>query len=154
MIALKSSASTLCASSCGPRQVYWPILRPSCGSNEEHKILGKLLNNEENVEKYLGYVQEYVNILTTGGIVEKLYAYGNDIKEYVVNDPFFSDLSATISAATGEDINAGDLYTLSELGRDTSDYNTDLSPFLKTFVVRLEEVQKQLDAINDGTLPR
>jgi hypothetical protein len=44
-------------------------------------------------------------------------------------------------------------YEESELGTNIQDYNTDESPFLKTIQVRLQQVQKQLDAIQDGTLP-
>lgn len=137
----RNMAHYSCDESCSPRMVYWPILRPTCNSNEDNMILGRLLHSEENVQKYLSYVQEYVDALTSGGVLEKLYDYGNGIKEYVMEDPW--SYYPTIEA-----------YADSELGADMEHYNTDDSPFLKTIQVRLQEVQKQLNAIRDGTLPR
>jgi len=145
----------LCSGTCAPRMVYWPILRPTCESVEDHEIVGRILNREENVQKYLDYIQEFLNILAGDNTIEKLYAYGDDIKKYVLEDPF-----STTPANIGQNIKglgqyqSVEEYEKSELGRNTNDYNVNISPFLKTLQVRIEEVQKQLDAIQDGTLPR
>jgi hypothetical protein len=112
-------------------------------------ILGQVLNSEENVQKYLDYVQEYVTVLTSGDILEQMYQYGHDIKEYVVEDPLFN----APELLYGQTYGSIEDYVESELGRNTDDWDTEISPFLKTLTVRLEEVQKQLDAIRNGTLP-
>ena len=137
----KSMVSYGCDASCAPRMAYWPILQPTCSNFENHEIMGRILNNEENVQKYLEFVQEFVNILSTQNIIENLYDYGNGIKKFVVDDPWshYSTLEE---------------FEESELGRNIQDYNTDSSPFLKSMQFRLQEVQKQLDAIQEGTLPR
>mmetsp|Transcript_8256 Transcript_8256/g.20386 ORF Transcript_8256/g.20386 Transcript_8256/m.20386 type:complete len:786 (-) Transcript_8256:188-2545(-) len=140
-VTTRSMAGFGCDASCGPRMVYWPILRPTCGAVADHRIVGRLLNSENNLLKYLVHVQKFVDALSKGDVVEKLYEYGNNIKEYVIEDPW--NQYPTIEA-----------YEESELGRNTEDYNTDNSPFLKTIQVRLEQVQKQLNAIQEGTLPR
>jgi len=129
-----------CDASCSPRMVYWPILRPTCGSVEKHPIVGQLLNSDENIQKYLGYVQDYVTILAKSTIIEDLYDYGNSIKEFVAEDPW--NQYPTVEA-----------YEESELGTNIEDYNTNERPFLKTLQVRVQQVQKQLDVIKEGTLP-
>merc|ERR1711862_82751 len=121
--------------------IYWPILNPTCGANKDHKIVARILNNEENVQKYLGYVQMFINALSTENVIEELYDYGNDIKRFVVDDPWSHYLTV-------------DDYKESELGTNIEDYNTDSNPFLKSIQVRLKEVQNQLDAIREGTLTR
>jgi len=130
----------LCSDACSKRLVYWPILRPTCTSVEDQIIVGRLLNSDENVQKYINYVQEFLDAMTTEGVLENLYAYGDAIKDYVVDDPLMP-----LDQESYESI---------QLGRDLSDYNSEtLSPFLKIMTVRFEEVQKQLDAIANGTLP-
>jgi len=146
---------TLCEASCGPRLVYWPILRPTCGAVESSKTVGRILNSDENVQKYLEYIAEYLEILESEKIVDKLYEYGNDIKEYITADPFFSAGNMLDLVGTGSlGYQSAEDYEASELGRDVSDFNSGISPFLKTLTVRLEQVKEQLEAIEDGTLPR
>lgn len=130
-----------CNEACGPRMVYWPILQPTCASIDDNMVVGRVLHSKENMQKYLDYIREYVDILATSNVLEKLYEYGNDIKEYVKEDPWF--VYPTLES-----------YEEWELGTNIQDYNLDTSPFLKVIQVRLEEVQKQLDAIQEGTLPR
>lgn len=74
-------------------------------------ILGRVLNSEENIQKYLEYVQEYVNIFRDSNILDKLYAHGNDIKEYVMDDPLSSML----------DLESVEEYEKRELDRDTEE---------------------------------
>jgi len=140
-VTMKQSSQSNCNAICGNRMVYWPILQPTCKSIENHIVVGRLLNSQENIQIYLDYVQEYVNILTTGDVIEKLYDYGHGIKEYVKDDGhnYYSSV---------ED------YEKSQLGENIEEYNTDASPFLTTLRARLVQVQKQLDAIQEGTLPR
>lgn len=56
-IATKGATTYLCGEAYAHRMVYWPILRPTCQSVEDHMIVGRVLNNEENMKKYLYYVQ-------------------------------------------------------------------------------------------------
>jgi len=87
-------------------------------------------------------------------VLDDLYAYGHDIKEYVVDDPFFAATSMLDIAGTGGGgYGSVEEYENSELTRGT-DYNSASSPFLKTLAARMEQVQLQLDAIEAGTLPR
>jgi len=139
-IMTKSMVNYGCDYSCGDRMAYWSMLRPTCGSVKDHQLVGRILNSEENVQKYLNYVQDYIDALATDNILTKLYDYGNSIKKYVMDDPW--NHYSTV----------GD-YEGSELGTNIEDYNTDEAPFLKTLQVRLQQVQKQLVAIQEGTLP-
>lgn len=127
---------SICANQCVSRKEFWPILRPTCGPMEDNKILGRLLNDEESKQKYLDYIETFVNMITPN-FLDDLRATGNSIKEFVVEDPL-SELSISE-------------YEESELG---STYNTTLGSFLMTLEKRLEQVKKQLDAIDAGTLPR
>merc|ERR1740139_1495580 len=134
-------ASLTCSAECGPRMAYWPIMQPTCGPVGEHRIVGRILNSPENMEKYLSYAQEMVDLLTEeGGVMAEMYAYGNVIKEHVMEDPLNS-----LSMEEYED---------KELGEDIDSYNDGEPPFLKFLRVRVGEVQKQLEAIKTGTLPR
>jgi hypothetical protein len=142
---------SLCGVECFFRPMTWPILRPSCGPNELHQILSKTLNTEENEQKFLDYSKEFVDVLTTSGIIEEMIEYGNIIKEYAAEDPLFQFLQDPVTLAGYTSV---EQYEEKELTRNT-DYSTDLTaPFVPSLLRRLEEVSQQLDAIEAGTLPR
>eukprot|EP00581_Thalassiosira_minuscula_P031820 CAMPEP_0183768422 /NCGR_PEP_ID=MMETSP0739-20130205/16733_1 /TAXON_ID=385413 /ORGANISM="Thalassiosira miniscula, Strain CCMP1093" /LENGTH=874 /DNA_ID=CAMNT_0026007653 /DNA_START=27 /DNA_END=2648 /DNA_ORIENTATION=- len=128
-----------CGEECIGRLIYRPILRPSCGSVEDHPILGRVLNDEESWDTYLKYVEEFVGVVESS--IPDLRSYGNGIKAYMVDDPL----------AFGQTVEA---YERSELGLDYSDYNTEAMPLLKTLSARLDEVKAQLNAIQSEALPR
>ena len=135
-----SSSTALCSPECSSNLIYWSILRPTCsGPVEDHPVFG-ILSDASSKEKYLTYVEEFVNLLD-GGLIEDLRAYGNDIKQFVVDDPlfFYSSLKA---------------YEDAELGTTFDDYNSVTSPFLKVVEARLEQVKGQLQAIKTSSLPR
>lgn len=134
--------SFLCSLECTPRMAYMPILQPTCGPIEEHKVVGRILNSDENMEKYLGYVSELVEILTAeDGVISDLYNYGDTIKEYIVEDPTFE-----ITMEEYEDL---------ELGEDIENYGIEGRYHLLKFTrFRVQQVKEQLEAINTGTLPR
>jgi len=149
------SLGDICDTQCSPRLVYWPLLRPTCEAIESNNIVGRLLHKDENVQKYLNYVEEYMTIMESNNIMDQLYEYGHTIKNYAAEDPFFTatfDLTGANADIVGFQTVAD--YEEEELGRNTSNYNSRKSPFLKTLSVRLKEVRKQLDAIEAGTLPR
>jgi len=139
-IATSSNDASICDPSCGPKSIYWPILRPTCNAVEDHSLLGRILNDEESMQIYLDYVQEFVDVVTTSNILDDLRSYGNEIKEYIMDDPY--------NQLTMEE------YEEYELGTNIDDYNRASSPYLKKMEARLAQVQAQLDAINEGTLPR
>ena len=138
-IASRAGAS-LCEVTCGPRMIYWPILRPTCSAVEDHPLVGRILNDKERMQTYLDYVQEFVDMILSDDLLGNLRSYGNVIKEFIVDDPY--------SRQTIEE------YEEYELGTNIDDYNTESSPFLKTMEARVAQVQAQLDAINEGSLPR
>lgn len=139
IIATRVGAS-LCSPECGVRQIYWPILRPTCGAVEDHPIVGRILNDEISRQKYLGYIQDFVDSINSRGILPELRAHGNVIKEFIIEDPL-----NTLSISE---------YEESELGSNIDEYNTLSTPFLKIIEARLKEVHAQLDAIRENTLPR
>ena len=132
---------SLCAPQCAPRAAYWPIMQPTCGPIEKHQLFGRILNTDENMEKYLGYVSEFVDVLTAeDGALSNLYDYGNMIKEYIIDDPL-----STLTLEEYEDL---------ELGDDIENYNIEGTlHFLKPTRFRVQQVKEQLDAIQAGTLP-
>jgi len=136
-------SSLLCDPMCGGSEfVYWSILRPTCGPIEDHQIVGRVLNNPENMEKYLSYVREYLDILSSDEVLGTIKAYGETIKDYAVKDPlnFYYETA--------------EAYESFELGEDTSDYSSVMGDsFYKTIRVRFAEVRKQLEAIDAGTMP-
>ena len=135
-----TAATRLCAAQCGPRMIYWPILRPTCGDTSSHPIVGRIMNNEANTQKYLDYVKEFVDSFDSSAILEVMRAYGDSIKDFVVEDP--------LNSMTLEQ------YEDSQLGTDLDGYNTEDPAFLKLLELRLIEVRAQLDALEKGTLPR
>ena len=130
----------LCAVACGFRQIYWPLLRPSCGSIADHPILGRILNDEDSVQSYLAYIQEFVDMIDSG-VLLKLRSYGHVIKAYTTDDPHFVYKSV-------------EEYESSELGTDYANYNVPSMPLLKILSARIEQVKAQLKAIESETLPR
>lgn len=132
----------LCRPECGPRMAYLPILQPTCGPLEEHKVVGRILTTDENMEKYVKYVSELVDVLTAeDGVISDLYDYGNIIKEYIVDDPSWS--------TTLEE------YEDLELGDDIENYGIEESLHLLKFTrFRVQQVKEQIEAIEAGTLPR
>jgi len=133
------AGGTLCSSACGFRTIYHPILRPSCGAVKDHDILGRVLNDKESWQLYLKYVEDFVGVVEF--VIDDLWSYGNDIKPFIVDDPFAFGVTA-------------ESYEKNELGSDYSEYNTEAMPFLKTLLARLDEVNAQLEAIKSETLPR
>lgn len=136
----RDSAGVLCKGVCGYRQIYWPILHPTCEPMEDHKIVGPILNDESSVQTYLGHVADFAEVLTPE-FFQELRDYGASIKAFVVDDPLFERSSE-------ED------YEASELSPGYSDYNTGEMPIIKFLEARVEQVKAQLDAIESGTLPR
>jgi len=132
----------LCAGCSSNNYIYWPILRPTCGGPvEAHPVVG-ILSDASSKEKYLAYVEEFVNLLD-GGLIDDLRAYGHDIKQFVVADPLFSNSYSSLEA-----------YEDAELGTTFDDYNSETGPFLKVTEARLEQVKEQLQAIKNNNLPR
>jgi hypothetical protein len=131
------------APKCAPAMVYWPILKPWAGYLNTIPTVGRILNNEKNMEQYLTHVREQMNIIANGKILEELHIYLETIAAYASKDDYFTRHYETL-----ED------FEKVELTNDNSQHNIYENPFLPTLRVRLEEVQKQLDAIDSGTLPR
>ncbi len=132
-------AGGICTAACGPRMIYWPILRPTCRAVEDHIILGRVLNDEHSVQTYITYVEEFVGVLESG-LLDSLRSYGHDLKDFIIEDP--------LSSRSMEE------YEQIELGTDFDDYNMESSPFLKTLDARIIQVKAQLEAIKNHTLPR
>lgn len=140
LVGTRGVADLFCSPLCGARQIYWPILRPTCGAVEDHLLIGRILNDETSRQKYLDYIQAFVTNIASRGTLLDLRAHGDAIKEFIVDDPLnFLSISE---------------YEESELSSNFDDYNTLSMPFLKVMEARLEQVQIQLDAIRADTLPR
>ena len=90
-------------------------------------------------ETYLKYVEEFVGVVESS--IDDLRSYGHDIKMYLIDDALAFEQTV-------------ESYEESELGLDYSDYNTASNPLLKTLSARLVQVKAQLDAIQNGTMPR
>jgi len=138
-IALRNSSDVLCSSQCGARMVYWPLLRPSCKAVEDHPILGPFFSVPQNVDTYLEYVGEFVELLSDDFFAE-MRGHSTAIRAYVLKDP--------LNEQSAEDIDKHDISP----GYDG--YNTAHSPFVKTLMARKEQVVAQMKAIKAGTLPR
>eukprot|EP01083_Nonionella_stella_P259010 884652_1 len=134
------SRTGLCSSKCDLRLIYKPILSPSCTTAmEDHPLLGPILsNNDENLRKYVDYVEEF-NSLLTDDFFQELYDLGDSIKE-IVEYPEY-----TIEPTD---------YETSELSTDIEGYNTAYSPFIRILRARKEQVELQIEGFKAGTLPR
>lgn len=133
---------------CGPLMAYSPIIRG--GVSNQQPLTRRIFNSKDNMEKYLTHVREQVNILTNEKILDKLYRYGETIAAYASKDEYFS--FRAMDPTPFPDITL-EVFEKTELAKDTSEYNTLHNPFLPSLRFRLEQVQKQLDAIDSGTLP-
>lgn len=147
----QGGASFVCESrACGYRQIYWPVLRPTCGPLSDNAVFGRILrpDDEEGVEVYLEHVRTLTNLLTDD-FFDELRDYGRLIASYAAVDP----LAKHVDQAT---------YEALELNLDDNDNDNDHhdegeddhTPFLSTLLARRDQVRAQLNAIDDGTLPR
>ena len=124
------TAESFCSRGCSLNYIYWSKLRSNCGVPvEAHPVVG-ILSDASSKEKYLAYVEEFVNLLD-GGVIDDLRAYGNDIKQFVVVDPLFPLSYSSLEA-----------YEDAKLGTNFDDYNSVTSPFLKVTEARLEQVKE------------
>uniref|UniRef100_A0A6S8YZZ2 LTD domain-containing protein n=1 Tax=Chaetoceros debilis TaxID=122233 RepID=A0A6S8YZZ2_9STRA len=134
------SRNSLCSSKCDLRLIYTPILSPSCTTAmEDHPLLGPILsNNDENLRKYVEYVEEF-NSLLTDDFFQELYDLGDSIKQFVEYPQ--------LTAETAD-------YESSELSTEIEGYNTIYSPFIRILRARKEQVEQQIKEFKAGTLPR
>jgi len=134
------SRTNLCESQCDLRLIYKPILSPSCTTAmEDHPLLGPILsNNDENLRKYVEYVEEF-NSLLTDDFFQELYELGDSIKQFVVYPQYTAEATD---------------YEASELSTEIEGYNTVYSPFIRTLRARKEQVEQQIEGFKAGTLPR
>ena len=147
--------SMFCSGACGSRQIYWPILRPTCDAMDNNRIVGRILNDDASMETYLKYVQEFITMIHDTSVLEDLRQYGHKIKQYVPSDPFYEQAGLFGDTSDGSSsVEDKYDYETSELSENYDDYNSPSMPFVKVLAARIDQVQAQLDAIADGTLPR
>eukprot|EP01083_Nonionella_stella_P259011 884653_1 len=140
------SRTGLCSSKCDLRLIYKPILSPSCTTAmEDHPLLGPILsNNDENLRKYVDYVEEF-NSLLTEDFFQELYELGDSIKQFSTPQPFFFSPASIVETTD---------YEASELSAEIEGYNTINSPFIRILRARKEQVEQQIEGFKAGTLPR
>lgn len=144
--ASSQTIGTLCAPECSNRQIYWPIMRPTCRSVEQHPIVGPLLTNEVNMKKYLSYVKDFASLLSPD-FFQELRDYGAIIKNNIVEDPLnFLPMEARLEAYENFELSPDFDLKFVPPGLE--------SPFLKTLEARVMQVQEQIQALENGTFPR
>jgi hypothetical protein len=137
------AANDLCDSQCAENLVKWSILRPTCRSSERNQMAGPLLADDGLRAQYVEYVREFVaDVMTNSDFQDQLHGHIAAIREDAMTDPW-NDLAALYDLELAD----GDTWKHS-LGGLT--YN----PFLPSLRARAAEIEKQLEAIDAGALPR
>jgi len=122
---------------CNSRLVSWSISRPTCESLQSNNLVGPLLTQEEYHSQYIEHIREFMTAV---------YANQTFIKE-------IQDHASAIEEAVKASFGGGASFD-EELSPDAADWNTGNLPLLPTMKARAAEVQKQLDALADGTFAR
>jgi hypothetical protein len=126
---------------CNTRMVHWSIVRPTCESLEENRLVGPLLTDPTLHAQYIEYVREFTEtIYGNATFVQELQDHAAAQEPYVVDD-FWSIFGAFYSK---------------ELSPDAADWREegDNFPLLPTMKARAEDVRAQLAALDAGTYPR
>ena len=123
---------------CNARLVKWSIARPTCESLESNPLVGPLLTNQTLHAQYISYVREFLDtIYTNAEFMEEIQSHASAMESTVKELSFGGGASFD-----------------SELSPDAASWDSGTFPLLPFMKARAEEVQKQLDALDDGTFAR
>ncbi|CAB9505678.1 spore coat protein CotH [Seminavis robusta] len=123
---------------CEERLIHWSLVRPTCLSLEENVLVGPLLLNVTASTEYLGYVREFLDtVFANATFLEQIQSHASEIQDAV---------ESSFGGSAGSFAN--------ELSPDATSWDAGGFPLLPTMKARAEDVEKQLAAIDDGSIAR
>lgn len=138
-------SSGLCDQACGPELVHWSLARPTCRGLESMPMVGPLLTNPEWHARYLDYVREFHrDVMTNEDFLQQIQDHLVAIQGPSAEDPWWPEKAPLFSL----ELSSGDDWSLP--GTNPMEMNP-LMPMLRA---RASDIQKQLDALDQGTVPR
>jgi CotH kinase protein len=129
----------LCAPECTAHLPSWSILRPTCGPLHRTQLVGPLLSNATLHAEYIEYVRAFTNdVLGNVSFIEEVTNHLKAIEDYVIEDYWGA---------------GGQLFAV-ELSPNASDWQNVGLPLIPFYKTRVDEVRRQLDSLDNGTIPR
>jgi CotH kinase protein len=136
---LNHEGGNICGYECNAHLPSWSILRPTCGPIHQAQLVGPLLSNATLHAQYVEYVRAFTNdVLGNFSLIQEMTSHLRAIREYVIED-YLSD---------------GGQYFAAELSPNASDWESGGSPLIPFYKTRVDEVRRQLDSLDNGTIPR
>jgi hypothetical protein len=115
-------------------ELNWSISRPTCGALELNPVVGPLLLKPELHARYIGYMREFIEqVAGIPAVWEEITNHAHAIHRFVRND-FWHSGSFRAQFST-----------------DPADWKQGEVPFI---MARVEDVRQQIEAIDQGTIPR
>mmetsp|Transcript_45226 Transcript_45226/g.110175 ORF Transcript_45226/g.110175 Transcript_45226/m.110175 type:complete len:983 (+) Transcript_45226:54-3002(+) len=142
---LSGTSAELCdAEQCYDELVKWSILRPTCRVLSNNQMAGPLLTDDALLAKYINYVEEFVgDVMTDEAFLDQIYNHLLAIKDEVAKDDW-NDFAFYFESL---ELSQGDKWLHDIFG-------TKYVPLLPAMRARSAEINKQLEAISAGTIPR
>jgi len=142
---MTSFLSETCGQECSSEMVHWSVVRPTCRGLESMPLAGPLLTNPEWHARYLDYVREFHrDVMTNEDFLQQIQDHLVAIQGPSAEDPWWPEKAPLFSL----ELSSGDDWSLP--GTNPMEMNP-LMPMLRA---RASDIQKQLDALDQGTVPR
>merc|ERR1712232_123711 len=141
---LSDATGFLCDfTSCLKDLINWSIERPTCRALESNQMVGPLLTNPDLHSRYIDYVREFAeSVMTNQTFLDQVHNHLNAIKTEVLKDPY-NDFADNFGLELDQSSNTWLHY----IGNKT------YIPFLPAIKARSADIMKQLDAIDNGSIP-
>jgi len=132
---ISRNSASICGEKCMSTMVDWSILRPTCRGVESSQLVGPLLSRPHLMERYVGYVSEFVEeVFANEDVIRQMEDHARAIQSDVEKDPF--------SIAYWHDYST-------EMSPDAVSWDSHwMTPLLPVMKARTEAVRAQLDAMN------
>jgi len=141
---LSDTTDLVCEMKCMDHLIHWSIARPTCRALESQQLVGPLLTDKDLHSQYIDYVREFTqDIMMDQEFLDQLYSHLDAIKSEVPKDSYneFADHFDL------------ELDQNSDQWLHNLDGNVTYVPFLPAIKARSNDIMKQLEAIDEGSVP-
>jgi len=141
---LSDTTDLICDNKCMDHLIHWSIARPTCRALESQQLVGPLLTDKDLHSQYIEYVRKFTQeVMMNQEFLDQLHSHLVAIKTEVRKDSYneFADHFDL------------ELDTSTDQWLHTLDGNATYVPFLPAVKARSNDIMKQLEAIDKGSVP-